>query len=327
MTAGTITYQPTVSVVMCTYNGEKFLREQLDSIVQQSYPIHELLIQDDGSTDHTVGIVRDYQSRYPYIRLHINEKNLGFNKNFRSAILRAEGELISIADQDDVWHPDKLKETVACIADKALCFSFSSTSATETAEQIEQALNNNTTLERLLFSNCIPGHSMLLRRSFVHGIATWHDDILYDWWLAVNAHLYGNGTNRCDRILTYHRVHGESAMNRYHQQNNRKENPCMPYLKGYFRYKQLTKKAAWQDFYRLIYEMTRGKEQLQTAHRMVGAMLKKGLLPFLSLCFCCARYKEEITAKKNTNVLRAFFYPCFYAYNNKCFDSNTFHEK
>ena len=66
-----------VSVVMCTYNGEKFLREQLDSIVQQSYPIHELLIQDDQSTDRTTEIIKEYQARYPFIRLHINEKNLG----------------------------------------------------------------------------------------------------------------------------------------------------------------------------------------------------------------------------------------------------------
>lgn len=51
-----------VSVVMCTYNGEKFLREQLDSIVQQSYPIHELLIQDDQSTDRTTEIIKEYQA-------------------------------------------------------------------------------------------------------------------------------------------------------------------------------------------------------------------------------------------------------------------------
>lgn len=317
----------TISVVMCTYNGEKYLREQLDSIVQQSYPIHELFIQDDQSTDQTVNIVHEYQSHYPYIRLHINDKNLGFNKNFRTAILKAEGDFISIADQDDVWHPDKLKEMVACIKDKVLCFSFSSTSNTQTTEQIEQALNNNTTLERLLFSNCIPGHSMLVRRSFVHSIATWHDDILYDWWLAVNAHLYGNGSNRCNRILTYHRVHEESAMNRYHQQNEQKENPYMPYLKGYSRYRELTKKAAWQNFYRPIYEMTCRKEQLQTPHRMVGVMLKKGFFPFLRLCFYCASHKKEITVKKKTNMLRAFFYPCFYATNNKCFDSRTFHEE
>ena len=61
-----------VSVVMCTYNGEKFLREQLDSIVQQSYPIHELLIQDDQSTDQTTEIIKEYQARYPFILSHIH---------------------------------------------------------------------------------------------------------------------------------------------------------------------------------------------------------------------------------------------------------------
>ena len=132
-----------VSVVMCTYNGEKFLREQLDSIVQQSYPIHELLIQDDQSTDRTTKIIKEYQARYPFIRLHINEKNLGFNANFHTALCSATGDFISISDQDDVWHPDKLKEMMACIGDKAMCFSFSATPQDHSIDDIELRLNNN----------------------------------------------------------------------------------------------------------------------------------------------------------------------------------------
>lgn len=115
---------PLVSVVMCTYNGEKFLREQLDSIVQQSYPIHELLIQDDQSTDRTTEIIKEYQARYPFIRLHINEKNLGFNANFHTALCSATGDFISISDQDDVWHPDKLKEMWHVSETKPCVFLF-----------------------------------------------------------------------------------------------------------------------------------------------------------------------------------------------------------
>ena len=267
-----------VSVVMCTYNGEKFLREQLDSIVQQSYPIHELLIQDDQSTDRTTEIIKEYQARYPFIRLHINEKNLGFNANFHTALCSATGDFISISDQDDVWHPDKLKEMMACIGDKAMCFSFSATPQDHSIDDIERRLNNNESLERLLFSNCVPGHSMLLRRSMIEQIPFWDDNVLYDWWLAINAQLYG-GVARCNKILTNHRVHQESAMSLFYQKNYKKAKPYLPYLKGYQSYRALRKKESWQKFYRHIYRESNGQKELNTAHRIVDAMLGKSFFP------------------------------------------------
>ena len=60
-----------VSVVMCTYNGEKYLREQLDSIVNQTYPIHELIVQDDGSKDGTLAVLQAFKQKYPYIYIYI----------------------------------------------------------------------------------------------------------------------------------------------------------------------------------------------------------------------------------------------------------------
>ena len=65
-----------ISVVMCTYNGARFIREQLDSILNQTYPIYELIVQDDCSTDETVEIVKEYQVRFSQvdIKIYINEK-------------------------------------------------------------------------------------------------------------------------------------------------------------------------------------------------------------------------------------------------------------
>ena len=77
--------RPSVAVVMCTYNGEKFLREQLDSILDQTYPISEIIIQDDRSTDGTVALLRQYEERHPNIHVFVNEQNLGFNLNFKTA--------------------------------------------------------------------------------------------------------------------------------------------------------------------------------------------------------------------------------------------------
>ncbi len=81
--------QSTVSVVMATYNGERYLREQIDSILAQTYPVHELIIQDDGSTDNTVAIANDYARRYPVVKVFVNPRNVGLNRNFKTAVMRA----------------------------------------------------------------------------------------------------------------------------------------------------------------------------------------------------------------------------------------------
>lgn len=98
---------PTVAVVMCTYNGEKYLRQQLDSILAQTYPIQELIVQDDCSTDATLAILQEYEAKVPFMQVIENTHNLGFNLNFKTACMRATADLIAISDQDDVWMPEK----------------------------------------------------------------------------------------------------------------------------------------------------------------------------------------------------------------------------
>lgn len=83
--------EKTVSVIMGTYNGEKYIREQLDSILSQTYSIKEIIIQDDGSTDGTVRICEEYAEIYSNVLFSRNERNLGFNLNFKSAAQRATG--------------------------------------------------------------------------------------------------------------------------------------------------------------------------------------------------------------------------------------------
>lgn len=94
---------------MCTYNGARFLPEQLESIAAQTRLPNELVICDDRSTDESVEIVRNFarHALFP-VRLEINEENLGSTKNFQKAITRCTGEIIALADQDDVWHAEKL---------------------------------------------------------------------------------------------------------------------------------------------------------------------------------------------------------------------------
>jgi glycosyltransferase involved in cell wall biosynthesis len=101
-----------ISVALCTYNGERFIREQLSSIAAQTLPPVEVVVCDDGSTDSTVEIVQEFgrSSTFP-VRLYRNEKNLGLARNFGKAIGLCAGDIIALSDQDDVWRADKLAAT------------------------------------------------------------------------------------------------------------------------------------------------------------------------------------------------------------------------
>lgn len=102
-----------ISVALCTYNGEQYLSEQLDSILSQTKPVDEVVICDDGSGDKTLQILSDYQAKYPGLfRIFQNETNLGFIKNFEKAIQLCENPIIIISDQDDIWENSKVAETV-----------------------------------------------------------------------------------------------------------------------------------------------------------------------------------------------------------------------
>lgn len=95
---------------MCTYNGAKFLCEQLNSIAAQSRIPDELLICDDGSGDATIEIIHSFQRNAPFpLRLKINAANRGSTKNFEQAIGLCSGDVIALADQDDIWNPQKLE--------------------------------------------------------------------------------------------------------------------------------------------------------------------------------------------------------------------------
>lgn len=98
-----------ISVCMTTYNGIKYIEEQLDSIVNQLTENDELLIFDDRSNDGTFEFILEYASSKPIVKIHQNEENLGYVKNFELAISSAKGDLILLSDQDDIWHENKVE--------------------------------------------------------------------------------------------------------------------------------------------------------------------------------------------------------------------------
>ena len=100
-----------VAVVMSTYNGEKYIKEQMDSILNQTYKNIEIVVRDDGSKDGTVEIVKEYQKSHPNISLYEGD-NVGFVNSFFGLLAIAEADYYAYADQDDVWLENKIELAV-----------------------------------------------------------------------------------------------------------------------------------------------------------------------------------------------------------------------
>lgn len=101
-----------VAILLSTYNGEKYLKEQLDSILAQTYANFELIIRDDGSKDNTVKIIKEYIEKTDKEITLIEGKNLGFIKSFFDLLKRGDADYYAYADQDDIWLPNKIELAV-----------------------------------------------------------------------------------------------------------------------------------------------------------------------------------------------------------------------
>lgn len=114
-----------ISVAMTSYNGEKYIKQQIESILLQSVPVDEIIICDDISKDKTAEIIKEIND--DRIRFIVNETNLGFIANFHKAISLTNGDYIFLADQDDIWEPNKIErilDTMKSVNAKAICTNY-----------------------------------------------------------------------------------------------------------------------------------------------------------------------------------------------------------
>lgn len=186
--------KPLVSVVMTTYNGEAFLRDQLDSILSQTYPIYEIIISDDGSVDNTWSILSEYQSVYPIIKLFRNARDMGPNKNFVKAFLYASGDYIAPCDQDDIWYSNKIEVLVGAMNDRIDVVYAQDLIMYEDGRTEPQPMYI-LPLDMTIWKNRLKGHTSLFRRDILYLYN--HNSYLgadcsWDYVLA----LYGCITNR-----------------------------------------------------------------------------------------------------------------------------------
>jgi len=210
--------QPLVSIVLGTYNGERFLKEQLDSILNQTYPNTEIVISDDASTDGTRSILEDYAAKDSRIRVFFSDKNAGLLRNYEKAVQLTQGALIAFADQDDVWAPDKIKKLLSHLGNAMLVYCNS-----EYIDTDGKSMNRKLTDYRHPFNGrnlfildedsgiWIAGHALLFRRELLNMALPFTPYIFHDTWVAYIAMLKG-AIKFIPDVLVYYRQHGQNAV-------------------------------------------------------------------------------------------------------------------
>jgi len=208
-----------VTVIIATYNGEKYIKEQLDSIICQSFQDFTILICDDCSDDNTMSILLEYEKEYPQkIKILSNNENVGFLKNFEKLIKYSEGDYIAFSDQDDIWTENHLELLLSYIGtNDAICANSdlvdeNGNSMLVTMKDVLKIQDNISgeyrILTRLMHENFSQGSTMLVRSSFVKDLIPFPNGIKYhDYWIAIQAAIR-NGICYNPTSILHYRQHG-----------------------------------------------------------------------------------------------------------------------
>jgi len=207
--------QPLVSVALCTYNGARYLGEQLQSLFGQTHQELEIIAVDDGSTDGTVELLQEHARRDARLQVHVNPANLGFRRNFEKALSLCGGSLIAPCDQDDVWEPQKIAVLCSALGERAMAYCDSRLIDSE-GRSLAVRVSDIRRLGPIdgaapfALGNCVSGHAMLFRQSLLAGALPVPPEFFHDWWLAAVAAARG-GVAYVDQCLVQYRQHDDSV--------------------------------------------------------------------------------------------------------------------
>jgi glycosyltransferase involved in cell wall biosynthesis len=225
----------TISVALCTFNGERFIGEQVQSILAQTSVPDEIVVSDDASSDNTVTIIEDLVGEFNAsnggqplaLRVLRNDSPLGVTRNFEQAIAATTGELIALCDQDDRWRPDRVEVAVAQFQSRPrLLLLFANARLVDAngdplGDSLFEALavtrrerdevRSGEALAALLGRNLVTGATTVFRRALFDTARPFPDEWVHDEWLAAIAAATGEIDYVDDELVDY-RQHGSNEI-------------------------------------------------------------------------------------------------------------------
>ncbi|WP_299880751.1 glycosyltransferase family 2 protein [uncultured Cocleimonas sp.] len=217
-----------IHVILCCYQGEKYISKQLDSILAQDYPLIEIHVSDDCSVDSTLSIVSEYCAKYPNISFYRNHKNLGFLKNFESSLERVSGKYFALCDQDDIWCTDKLSLSMQELQflensypDKPILIHSDLELINDQDEVIESSfftkkglVFSETKSLALILGHCgVMGNTILMNRNLIEKALPFPVQLKYhDYWFALINECFGVRKTISKPLVKY-RLHDTNTSN------------------------------------------------------------------------------------------------------------------
>jgi len=234
-----------IDIVMATYNGEKYIKEQIDSIRNQTYTNWNLIIRDDGSKDNTISIIKAYQIEDKRIKLIEDDLgNLGFNKNFEYLLTLSTEEFIMISDQDDIWIPEKIeishKEIKEMSSEEPSLVFFNAQMFNEKNGDIGLHIDkfkSKNSFDILIGENFCQGATLIMNKKLKKKIIPFDENYIYDYSILLNAELYGNW-KYIDRPIMKYRIHDLNQIGKPLDERV----ALNKMKKDYFRYNKIFKK-------------------------------------------------------------------------------------
>lgn len=207
---------PLVSVVIATYNGARFIRQQLESIIAQTYPNMEIIVVDDASQDDTVLIVTEYASRNEQIQLFTAETNLGFLKNFERGVRLCKGEYIALSDQDDIWLPEKVEILMRERGSHPLIYCNSEL-IDENGNSLGIRLTDLKNLKNFdspinyAVGGTASGHAMIVKKEVMLQSLPWPKMVTHDYWIGFVS-TFSGPLKFVDKVLVLYRQHNANVI-------------------------------------------------------------------------------------------------------------------
>ena len=218
--------QETIDVLLATYNGEKYIKEQIDSILKQSYKNIRLIISDDCSKDKTQEILKEYEKKDNRIELHIQEKNLGVVKNIEFLLKQVKNKYYMLSDQDDVWLPEKIEKSLETLLKNNVDLVFGDLEVVDQDlktmypsfgdfmllnKKIHKYINSN----RLNYIyNCVTGCTILAKKETIQKILPLPKKskyLIHDHWIGLMTSIYGKVAYMPEKYIKY-RQHGNNQV-------------------------------------------------------------------------------------------------------------------
>ena len=194
-----------ISILLSTYNGEKYLKEQLDSLFSQSYKDFEIIARDDGSSDETINILKSYN-----IKILDTDKNLGAKLSFSTllnyAVKNTDAEYFMFCDQDDIWKSDKIEKTINMMKELEKTNSNLPLLVHTDLEVVDEKLNvlnksfwkyekrdpSLNSINRLIMQSTVTGCTMMINRKLAElSLPVSENSIMHDWWISMVASSFG----------------------------------------------------------------------------------------------------------------------------------------